>query len=385
MTDLPSHRNESNKDLMKIESMSIRLSYLDNLAIKYTPQTEDPFDALNINNWSKYIAKINPQSRTNHCSFIYKDEIYVIGGYDIGKGNINEISKLNLAEKYNSWTTIKTSGESPSSINHSSSILVGYKLYIFGGYNVDNNPNNNFHELNLETNFWTTLHNFLGSPIPISTMSSNTKSSKVLMKSSFEPSYLPELTSHLMFYWEDRNSIIIYGGFTKLNVNTKIFQYSILQEKWEILLELSNELAFYSTAGVMIENSIFVFGGFDWDNKRVNSFYLIDLVNKNNEPKPLKVTNSKIPNLYPSERSGHTLNLYNNSIFLFGGKCSKMLELNDLWCITLDSSKTKVECELLHPSLLELFQPVQSSNPSLPVSKGMYRYANLFRVSDFCV
>lgn len=369
MTELPSHRNDSNKDIMKIDCISIKQLHLDNLAIKYTPQSDDSFDALNINNWSKYIARINPQSRTNHCSFIYKDEIYVIGGYDIGKGTIKEISKLNIAEKYNSWIQVKTAGECPSSVNHSSSVLIGNKLYLFGGYSIDNNPNNNFHELNLNTYTWSTLHNFLGSPIPISTMSNNTKSSKLLTKSNFEPTYLPELTSHLMFYWQDRNSIILYGGFTKLNVNTKIYQYSILQEKWEVLVELCNELAFYSTSGVLIDNSILIFGGFDSDNKRINTFYLIDLLNKQNEAKPLQVTNSKLPDVFPIERSGHTLNKHKDSFYLFGGKSSKMLELNDLWRITLDKSNLRVECELLHPSLLELFQANQQNQP---LSKGIY-------------
>lgn len=99
-----------------------------NRKIEYTDETLEIYD---FNKDTLYVDPINPHQAVNFTSFIYNDNLYVMGGSSRKKVFSNKIHILDL--KKGIWYEI--SDTIPKEwCGEMNGILVGHTVYIFGGY-----------------------------------------------------------------------------------------------------------------------------------------------------------------------------------------------------------------------------------------------------------
>ena len=92
-----------------------------------------------------------PERRSNHCSFIVNDFLYIHGGRDIKEGPNNTMWKLKVngvkeliddPDYGVTWEPVTQKGNAiPSKISHHKPAIFGHSVVIFGGKNdFENNP-----------------------------------------------------------------------------------------------------------------------------------------------------------------------------------------------------------------------------------------------------
>lgn len=84
-----------------------------------------------------------PERRSNHCSFIVNDYLYIHGGRDIKEGPMSSMWKLSVSaieelmedSEYGvSWTPVTCTGANqPGRISHHKPVVFGSSVVIFGG------------------------------------------------------------------------------------------------------------------------------------------------------------------------------------------------------------------------------------------------------------
>jgi len=94
-----------------------------------------------------------PFRRRVHNSIVFKDSMFIFGGYDEGR-NPSEYSDVHrfdfLTEE---WSRIECRGDIPQGRSRSTAVQWGHYMYVLGGWDrVD--PNADLFELDLETFVW---------------------------------------------------------------------------------------------------------------------------------------------------------------------------------------------------------------------------------------
>ena len=116
--------------------------------------------------WSEVrLAGKLPERRSNHCSFIVNDHLYIHGGRDIQEGPMGNMWRLSLnnvqeliedPEVAVSWEPVTTRGINPGNISHHKAAVFGHSVVIFGGImDYDNNPH--AFEFDSHKQAWTKL------------------------------------------------------------------------------------------------------------------------------------------------------------------------------------------------------------------------------------
>src|SRR5690606_22594185 len=87
------------------------------------------------NTWTALTS--GPRARVMHTAHYYNGKIYVVGGsssVDVPRYGLPQVDEYDVAT--NTWMTIPTSGD-VLAYSHITSLLIGSKLYVIGGYDVD--------------------------------------------------------------------------------------------------------------------------------------------------------------------------------------------------------------------------------------------------------
>jgi hypothetical protein len=104
--------------------------------------------------WSNVPAKGEvPFRRRVHNAVVYKDSMFVFGGYDEGKKptEFNEVHRFDFLTE--EWSRVECRGDIPQGRSRSTGVQWGRFMYVFGGWDrVD--PNAELFELDLETCVW---------------------------------------------------------------------------------------------------------------------------------------------------------------------------------------------------------------------------------------
>lgn len=117
--------------------------------------------------WSEIRLKGKlPERRSNHCSFIVNDYLYIHGGKDIKEGpmgnmwklSINGINELMDDRDYGVfWEPVNCKGAMPGNISHHKPAVFGHSVVFFGGINeYDNCPD--AYEYDSNKNTWSKLN-----------------------------------------------------------------------------------------------------------------------------------------------------------------------------------------------------------------------------------
>lgn len=210
---------------------------------------ENRIEIIDLDKNTKIIDNVNPHKAVNFASFIYNDNLIVMGGSvksTIGevKTFSKEVHTLNL--KTGLWYNI---GNMPTP-KETQGVLIEDTIYLIGGYN--NDPINNIEAFNLKTGRWT--------------------KEGELFKSMVNPGVLA--VEHMIY---------IFNNEAFFTYNTNIKRLS----EYKIKLDLHAPKIFVNN------NKLYLFGGFTSDDFSVipsNNVYSIDL----SEFKNFKVIRSKI-------------------------------------------------------------------------------------------
>lgn len=95
----------------------------------------DKLKYLNLQDFMWYEPEVKgdkPTGRRSHSSWAYKDKLYIFGGFSgINNEHFNTLYEFNPAT--NTWSQMKPIGEGPTPRRRQCSIVVGGRVFLFGG------------------------------------------------------------------------------------------------------------------------------------------------------------------------------------------------------------------------------------------------------------
>ena len=301
------------------------------------PKKENPYSS-QTKNWKEKRVLNPPKRRSFHTSCIYDNFLYIFGGKDITEGKLSDIMRLNLNEEESpKWEqVIPNEGKTLEPLAYHTGTLIGDEYYIIGGSNVFLRQSPFIYIYNLKEN--------------------NLEKIK-LEKNDKNEDLICYLTMHTANYYEQRNEIILFGGYSDGNILNKIFRFNL--DSHEIKAQkVQNEEnipeARIGHAAFIFQDFLYIFGGSIQDGNLLNDLWKFDLNNYSweNILENNKFNESDLS--VPSPRSGHALfHLSNedNTVYIFGGKIGNFQEGNDLWQYDISSNKFK----LIHDTILEQY------------------------------
>lgn len=130
------------------------------------------------------------------------------------------------------------------------------------------------------------------------------------------------------------NGFICFGGFEEGSRTNDVIKFTYNVEDFELVAEMLSGQdvigvpSARSNATISINQSstkIYMFGGQDNDSKRLNDLWEFDLINK--AWSQIRFSWSAFK---PLPRSGHTMSLFQDKLYIFGGIFELTKELNDL-------------------------------------------------------
>ena len=288
-------------------------------------------------NWSEKRVINPPKRRSFHTSCVYDDHLYIFGGKDITEGKLGDIMKLNLLEKDSEWTMVNPEkGKKLEALAYHTGTLIGDEYYIIGGNNAFLRQSPNIYIYNLKENTLSKIK-----------MEKNDKNENIVYN----------LSMHSANYYQAKNEIILFGGYSDGNLLNKIFRFN-LRNRDTRLQKLQNEENVpeprISHVSFIFGDFLYIFGGSVEDGNLLNDLWKLDL---NNFSWEKIIENNKFNDndlMVPSPRSGHALlhiNPEDNFVYIFGGKIGNFQEANDLWKYDINSNEFK----LIHDTILEQY------------------------------
>lgn len=101
------------------------------------------------------VNNFKPPPLTNHSMSIYKHKIYIFGGVYNHEKVSRDLWCYDTLK--NSWLQVPTTGDVPLPVNEHSAVLVGEKLYVYGGNDFSGTIYDTLHCLDLRTLQWKLL------------------------------------------------------------------------------------------------------------------------------------------------------------------------------------------------------------------------------------
>lgn len=80
-----------------------------------------------------------PPDRSAHTAVVYKDNMYILGGWD-GNVSNNDFYRFNFESR--TWSEVESSGLPPPSIRSHSAVIYNDSMVVFGGYGENIHPTN---------------------------------------------------------------------------------------------------------------------------------------------------------------------------------------------------------------------------------------------------
>lgn len=241
-----------------------------------------------------------PRQRSLHAGIVVGDFLYVFGGYD-GSNRVNDFYKFNF--KASKWSQVAVQGVSPSARDRHVVVSHNDRIYIFAGYD-GNNRVNDFWQYDTEHEAWTIVETSLGNP---------------------------PTPRHSHSGVEYDGSMYIFAGYDG-NYRSDFHKYNFSQRKWTIVpVKGSVPKARYRTSAVAYKNKMLVVGGHD-GAKHLNDFYQF---NFENLEWSLVDANGQVPP--PSPRDSHSAVICGDSMYLFGGSTGSAR--NDLYCFSFETEQ----------------------------------------------
>ncbi|KAJ5070577.1 hypothetical protein M0811_10846 [Anaeramoeba ignava] len=248
-------------------------------------------------------TKNHPGAKYGQCMGIYKENIYIFGGVTM-QGYDNRISAYNM--KKDEWIelTEQNTEERPTPRSGHMGTYHDEKMYIFGGLH--------------RHLFFNDLYCF-----------DMNKHSWKKMETKGEA---PETRSRFGFTYFD-SKLFIFGGFHETNYVNTLYSLDLLTSTWskcETSGDTFVEKGGFSTALAETMARLYLFGGVRF-RQHDNDLFELDL--KMYSIKKI-ICNG---NVQPCPRRNHSAIVYDQRMFVFGGKTQDDVPLNDIFMFDFKS------------------------------------------------
>ena len=270
-----------------------------------------------------------PERRSYHTSFIFDKRLFVYGGLDIREGSLDSLFELSLqclqelqTDELNSpggeplqsnfrWRQVQTVGGNniPGRIAYHSSCVYKENMYLFGGnipvqgYNPDGGEEvlaDKLCFLNLRTMTWQVIR---------------TRGDAVVARDE-----------HTSCVDTDSTQMIVFGGFEQGTRSNQTSVYNFTTNTWENIEIMAGQPIPCPRSGhsAAIHNgNMYVFGGKNEDAEKLNDLWVYNIADK-------RWAEIEAEGEIPFERSGHSADIYDDYMVVFGGIWDVTKELNDL-------------------------------------------------------
>ena len=256
------------------------------------------------------------------------DGLYFFGGYQRKRGQyFNDLFYFDLDTK--TWSGIETQGEAPSPRTDHTVVLYDGSLYVFAGYDGRNRYNDLFRcTLKKQKYKW-----------------------KMVQTEGTQPL---NRFGHAAVVCN--NSMFVIGGWNGHDTMDDIYQYSFPSNLWFEIRRLKGvrPKPRYRHSAVVMNKTIFIFGGVDTNQQRFNDLFSYEVENR-------KWSAVETTGPTPQQRTFHKSVIFNNIMYVVGGFDGT--RLNDLYHIALPGSM----------DIDEIHQSVQRFRPSSSSASGMMR------------
>lgn len=127
---------------------------------------------------------------------------------------------------------------------------------------------------------------------------------------------------------ESQNQMVVFGGFEEGERTNEVVIYNVQKNTWQhvkLSQTAQKPCPRSGHSATMHKNLMYVFGGKSDNSTKLNDFWVFSLSSMNwQQILP-------IDDIVPEPRSGHTSQLIDNSIVIFGGIQSVTKETNDVY------------------------------------------------------
>lgn len=294
--------------------------------VKYTALSRQDFNTSILKNWAEIKISKLPQRRTDQISFLYQNYFYIHGGRDINQGKKNDLCRVNIDSivkgDSTQWETVSTSGSNPGNIANHRGCLINNSLYVFGGVNASEDSNSNLYVLNLDILCWE--------------------------EKKYTSKEVQPLSSHSMSLVGD-NKLVIFGGCYRGKFFNSLYIFDIDTEKWSTYPKENIENGNIPEkriehSQITYGNKVYIYGGQDFDGKYFNDMWAFDTDS-------MQWEQIEIKGEVPKGRKGHSVILYEDSFFIFGGKTGNFNEINQFWKFDIK----KQRFFLIHDTMLDRY------------------------------
>eukprot|EP01080_Neovahlkampfia_damariscottae_P010810 gene10810-3428_t len=246
------------------------------------------------NNEWKRLKNEMKLKRSHHSYSIYKDRMLISGGIKLSN-YLSDFYEYNFENE--KWSKLPNLPEGP--LRGHKSLIYQDSLYIFGGSINGLEFSNSLLRFDFLSNKWETIE-VLDSSI-ISGRESCT-------------------------FVEFKDKFYIFGGLTQNGISNELFTFDLLKKEWN-KIEYSGpnlkERCFHSS--LILKEKLFIFGGYNSKDGWLNESYEFDFTT--NIFSSIENKGTQIP----SQRSGHSMILYDDKIWMFGGFSGPNEYFNDLY------------------------------------------------------
>ncbi|SBS88527.1 conserved Plasmodium protein, unknown function [Plasmodium malariae] len=191
--------------------------------------------------------------RSGAASVLYKNYIYIFGGYGSKGKRLNDFYKYNILE--NKWTEIYDK-KCPSRRENNPAFLYKDKMYILGGYQGKGIWLNDFYFFDMNTEKWEMV--------------------KIKEQSNmYAP---PSLFGFSLAVHEYTGILYLFGGYDGITLHNKMYAFHLYKEKW-IHIKQSGDIPSprACTIGHIYDGYFYTFGGYkeeiEEDDDDLNYFY----------------------------------------------------------------------------------------------------------------
>ncbi|CEM13230.1 unnamed protein product [Vitrella brassicaformis CCMP3155] len=349
-------------------------------------------------------AERGPSARDRHVAVAHDKCIYIFGGYD-GSNRINDFWCFDTENE--TWTPIESQGTTPSPRHSHSAVEYNHSMYVFAGY--DGNYRSDFHEFNFAQRKWA--------PVQVKNQNQAPKAryrtSAVVWKDTMLVFGGHDGAKHLNDFYEynfeeriwtqieqggkmgppsprDSHIAVIHGDSMHLfggstgQARNDLFEFRLDTREWHEVkpalpntslspvqgrtaastqeaIQKATPCPRFCHTGVVYNNSLYIFGGYDGQN-RLNDFRQFKLVDEVNVEIPSSSLIQDLKNYINSP-------LFSDVTFIVEG--DKRVYAHKLMCVRCSYFRAMFQGEMREARQSE---PVEIKNVSHRVFLGLLEY-----------
>lgn len=292
--------------------------------------------------------------RTGHVACVSQQRIIVFGGQDEAGSYLSEMQMFDINS--GQWSRLESVGPCvhPPSRSGTKAVAWDDALVVFGGSSPDKRSPylNDMFVYWISRNEWQSLNSAGITPAARTDHALTDVNGHIVLyggtnrKAIFGDTYVfasdssgwneitaspspPGRFGHTAISWDDK--MVVFGGWDGSNLLNEIWQFSVSSKAWKLVTSVAGQSCCprYRHAACSREETMFVFGGVDRGQIRLNDLWAFNL--ERNEWTEIRFGNNSV---MPCPRTFHQAMTDGDFLYIVGGRSEK--KLGDVWRISIE-------------------------------------------------